>query len=120
MTINAQLVEAMMVDCIMLDQKYIPDGQGGFLGSGWTEGAPFKASIEKNKTFEAILAEQEDDFTAYLVTVPRSVKLEYHDVFMRVKDGKVFRVTGDTVDGETPEVATFQFAQVTAERWRLT
>ena len=55
----------------------------------------------------------------YTVTVPKRVKLEYHDVFKRLSDGKIFRVTSDGDDKITPERASFQFAQVSAEEYVL-
>ena len=45
--------------------------------------------------------------------------LEYHDVLRRVRDGKVFRVTSDGDDKYTPESATLNMRQVTAEEYIL-
>jgi hypothetical protein len=43
--------------------------------------------------------------------------LQYHDVFRRLSDGKIFRVTSDGDDKFTPDTATLNMRQVTAEEW---
>ena len=66
------------------------------------------------QSFEEIVHYMTDTYT---VTVPYNVKLEYNNLFKRVEDGKIFRVTSDSVDVKTPSVATFSFKQVTAEEY---
>ena len=56
----------------------------------------------------------------YTVTTGKNAALEYHDVFKRLYDNKIFRVTSDGDDKKTPDRATFQVSQVTAEEWSLT
>ena len=45
--------------------------------------------------------------------------LEYHDVFRRIRDGKIFRVTSDGDDKHTPASANLNMRQVTAEEWSI-
>ena len=40
-------------------------------------------------------------------------------MFRRDADGQVFRVTSNGDDVQTPDAATFQFQQVSAEEWVL-
>jgi hypothetical protein len=47
------------------------------------------------------------------------MNLQYHDIFRRVEDGKIFRVTSDGDDKKTPESATLNMREVTAEEWSL-
>jgi hypothetical protein len=56
----------------------------------------------------------------YTVTTSRAIVLEYHDVFRRESDGKIFRVTSDGDDLYTPKSAGLDMRQVTAEEWVLT
>lgn len=116
---NAPLVDNFLVDCVMLSKKRVPDGQGGFLDAAWADDVPFKAAIVKDNSIQARIAEQEGVTSVYTVTAPKGIGLDYHEVFRRVSDGAIFRVTSDSQDSETPEVASFQFEQVTAERWEL-
>lgn len=113
------LIDDFKAPCVLLEKVRSPDGEGGFITT-WAEGAEFEAAITFNSSLEARRAEKEGVTSLYTVTVAKNAALEYHDVFKRLSDGKVFRVTSDSDDIQTPARATFQFAQVTAEEWRLT
>lgn len=115
---NAPLIESMMVDCCMMDKRSVPDSEGGFIYE-WTEGAPFRAAIVKNNSLNAKIAEKQGVTEVYSITTPEGVVLGLMDVFKRKIDGAIFRVKSEGVDSETPRVATFQFRQVTAEKWEL-
>lgn len=112
------LYETMMEDCVMQDRTTTSDGLGGFTSS-WQDGAHFRAAIVKNQTIEALVAEKQGVTELYTITVDKGVTLDFHDVLKRVKDGLTFRVTSNIKDSQTPKVASFQFGQVTAERWDL-
>lgn len=112
------LLNDAMEKCVILNKKTSSDGYGGFITS-WTDGAEFEAAIVFDTSIEARRAEAEGVTSVYTVTVPRSVNLEYHDVFRRVADGKIFRVTSDGDDKFTPSSATLDMRQVTAEEWSL-
>ena len=105
-----------MEDVVMLERTRTPDGEGGFV-TKWVDGVAFKAAITFDASLEAMVAEKQGVTSLYTVTVPKNAKLEYHDAFKRIRDGKVFRVTSDGDDKITPARATFQFVQVTAEEW---
>ena len=110
------LLTQAMEDVVMLEKKRVPDGEGGFTVE-WVPGVSFKSGITFDNSMEARTADKQGVTSLYTVTVPVNAKLEYHDVFRRVRDGKVFRVTSDGDDKITPASASFQFAQVTAEEW---
>ena len=112
------LFERMMDDCVMMDKVSLPDGIGGITHE-WRDGAPFRAAVVKDSTMQAKIAEKQGVTELYTVTVPKTVPMEFHDVFKRVADGAVFRVTSNVIDSQTPKVASFQFGQVSAERWEL-
>ena len=113
------LIDEAMTPCVMIDRTTQPDGEGGTV-TNWIEGAAFNAAITFDNSIEAKSAAVQGVTSLYTVTVPKRVKLEYHDVFKRLSDGKIFRVTSDGDDKITPERASFQFAQVSAEEWALT
>ena len=112
------LIDEAMTPCVMVDRTTQPDGEGGIITT-WVEGATFNAAITFDNSIEAKAAAVQGVTSLYTVTVPKRVKLEYHDVFKRLSDGKVFRVTSDGDDKITPERASFQFVQVSAEEWVL-
>lgn len=113
------LIDAFMEQYTMMDRVSVPDGVGGFTRT-WQEGAAFQGALVKNATTEAVIAERQGIAQIYSLTFPKDLPIGYHDVFRRVSDGAVFRATSDATDSKTPKVSTFQFAQVTAERWELT
>lgn len=115
---NAELIERFSQPCVMLEKKRVPDGLGGFETS-WADGDEFDAAIVKDQSLQARTAEKQGVSSVYTITTARGVALEYHEVFRRVSDGAIFRVTSDYTDSRPPSVATFDFEQVTAERWEL-
>ena len=112
------LLEEAKETCVILDKKRVPDGEGGFI-TEWTEGAEFKAAIVFNTSMEARLAEKQGVTSLYTVTISRNAMLEYHDVFRRLKDGKIFRVTSDGDDSYTPASTDLDMRQVNCEEYSL-
>lgn len=110
------LLTAAYEDMVMMEKTRVSDGEGGFYTT-WADGAPFRAVAVFNNSMEARTAEKQGVLSRYTVTAPIGAKLEYHDVFRRVRDGKIFRVTSDGDDVVTPASASFQFMQVSAEEW---
>lgn len=113
------LIDDFKVPCTILTKTRVPDGEGGWVVS-WVDGMTFQAAIVHNTTIEARVAEKEGMASTFTVTTERNMGLDFHDVFRRDTDGDVFRVTSDSQDVRTPDRASFQFAQVTAEKWALT
>lgn len=112
------LLEEQMEECIMLDKTSKPDGYGGRIVE-WVEGAEFKAALVLDTSMQAKIAEQEGVTGLYTVTTRKNFNLQYHEVFKRVRDGKIFRVTSDGDDKLTPSSATLNMRQVSAEEWEL-
>lgn len=112
------LVDDFKVPCTLLVKSRQPDGEGGWYTT-WADGPEFMAAIMLDSTMQARVAEQEGMTSVYTVTTDRNARLSFHDAFRRTSDGQVFRVTSDGRDKETPDRASFQFSQVSAERWEL-
>lgn len=106
-------------DCVLMEKVRVPDGEGGW-STSWTEGAGFRAAITHDSTLRARVAEKEGMMSTYTVTTDKAMPLDFHDVFKRLRDGQTFRVTSDGTDEQTPDRATFQVSQVSAEEWSLT
>ena len=105
-------------DVVLLEKRREPDGEGGFI-TAWVERSVFQAAITFATSMESRIAEKQGVSSRYTVTTNKSARLEYHDVIKRLRDGKIFRVTSDGDDKQTPKSASFQFLQVTAEEWWL-
>ena len=112
------LLNEMHTPCVMLNKSKISDNAGGFI-TEWTEGVEFAAAITFSTSIQARTAEKQGVTSLYTVTTPKNALLEYHDVFKRLYDNKIFRVTSDGDDKFTPDSAGINMRQVTAEEWRL-
>ena len=108
------LLEEAMESCILLNKQTTLDEYGGFVNT-WVDGASFDAAITFDTSIEARAAQAQGVHSLYTVTTPRNIVLQYHDVFRRVGDSKLFRVTSDGDDKYTPDSATLDMRQVTAE-----
>lgn len=112
------LLSEAMESCHVMDKTTVPDGYGGF-SSVWADGAPFKAAITFDNSMEARRAQVQGVYSMYTVTTSRAIFLNYHDVFVRERDGKVFRVTSDGDDRYTPASASLDMRQCSAEEWEI-
>lgn len=112
------LLSEAMEKCIILNKQTVADGYGGYITT-WTDGAEFDAAIVFDTSMQARTAEKQGVTSLYTVTTGKSLTLEYHDVFRRVRDSKIFRVTSDGDDKYTPASASLNMRQVTAEEWSL-
>lgn len=112
------LMEEQMVRCVMIDKRTISDGRGGY-DTVYVDGATFQAVIALDTSTQAKIAEQQGVTSLYKVITPKNVNLQYHDVFKRLSDNKIFRVTSDGDDKVTPNSASMQLRKVTAEQYTL-
>lgn len=110
------LLDQAMSDVVFLEKEHQADGEGDFI-TVWKEGEPFRAAITFDTSIQARAAEKQGVRSLYTVTTRKCIVLEYHDVFKRLSDGKIFRVTSDGDDKHTPASASLSMRQVTAEEW---
>lgn len=102
----------------MLDKRTISDGYGGYT-TEWVEGASFDGAITLDSSIEARIGEKQGVTALYTVTTSKALNLQYHDVFKRLSDNKIFRVTSDGDDKHTPKSANLNMRQVSAEEYKL-
>ena len=112
------LLTEMMEKCVLMDRRTASDGAFG-RAETYVEGAPFEAVIVKDSTTEGRLAEKLGVTEVYTVVTQKGFGLDYHEVFKRLSDGAIFRVTSNQTDSEAPQRSTVQIGKVTAERWVL-
>lgn len=108
------LLTEAMTNCILMDKRTVPDGFGGYK-TIWTEGAEISAAIVKDTSMQAKVAEAQGVKSLYTITTVKALNLQFHDVFKRVSDSKLFRVTSNGDDKATPASATIDMRQVSAE-----
>lgn len=112
------LLSEAMENCIMMDKHTSSDGYGGYVTT-YTPGAEFTAAIVRDTSLHARVAEKQGVKDIYTITTKKVLKLAFGDVFMRLSDGKYFKVTTNSDDRKTPESATLDMRQVNAEEYSL-
>jgi len=111
------LLTESMTECQRIDHTTVNDGYGG-QKTIWSDGADFMAAISINQSVEVLIAQQQKLRAVYTVTTQKETRLQYHDVFRRKSDGKIFRITGDD-DKATPPSASLNIRVTTAEAWEI-
>lgn len=112
------LLDSMAEECRIMNHIREDDDVGSSVDY-WAEGSKFSATIVKNSTTEAVIAEREGITEIFTVVTRKGFRLDFHDVFKRLSDGQIFRVTGTNRDNEAPDASTVKIAKVTAEKWVL-
>jgi hypothetical protein len=111
------LTEQMETFALMV-RTTVSDGYGGFTTT-WSEGDTFQAAAAYDTTLEARVAAVQGATSVYTIYTAKAVSLAYYAVIKRKSDGKVFRVTSDSVDKQTPLSAGLDMRVVTAEEYVL-
>lgn len=111
------LLTDAMVRCVRIVSEESPDGEGGTYRT-YRTAEKFDAAIILESSAETKAGEKPDAKSRYNVLVGADVRMRYHDIFMRISDGKTFRVISDD-DKRTPLCASFHVRQVTAEEWKI-
>lgn len=113
------LLSDAMETCVFYDKRMVDDGYGGYIAT-YLPGIEFQAAIVIDNSIDAQLAMSAESVGVYTITTRRmDINLQYHDVFKRKSDGKVFRVTSDGDDKKTPPSAGLDMRQVTAQEWQI-
>lgn len=115
---SMSLYTDMLEPCVLLDKTTASDGYGGYITT-WVDGAEFEAACIFDTSLQARVADKQGVTNLYTVHTLKSMNLQYHDVFRRVSDGKIFRVTSDGDDKKDPPASTINMRIVTAEEWEL-
>lgn len=112
------LLEEAKKACVRLIQADSQESYGGYT-SEFTTGEPFDAAIVYDSSTAARVASTHGVRDHYTVITDRDTVLSFHDLFQRVEDGKVFRVTTNGDENATPESAGLDMRAVRAEEWEV-
>ena len=110
------LVNAVAEKCTFINRARVDDGYGGYKTT-WTDGATFDAAISRDETTSGLTAQAQGVTAIYTVVTDKSLNLQFHEVFRRNSDGKVFRVTTKGDDNATPITSPMKLRSVRAEEW---
>lgn len=94
------------------------DGEGGYIIT-WKEGVEFLATADFATSSLQNIADALTERVNCTITTPKAVVLEPMDVIKRKSDGQYFRITSDGKNKKTPESASLDMRQSSAELWVL-
>lgn len=112
------LLESAYEDFTILNKSVIDDGYGG-VETKWTDGATIKGVMVFDNSTQMKIAQSMGVTSAYIMTVKKSILLDFHTVLRRESDKKIFRLTSNSDDKRTPDEANLNMRQYTAEEWKL-
>lgn len=112
------LLSEAMEKCTLIEKRTVADDYGGYT-TEYYDGITFDAAIVLDNSTQGRIAMQEGVTAVYTITTTKALNLQFHDVFRRESDKKIFRVKSDGDDKKTPESAKLNMRQVSAEEWSL-
>ena len=113
------LLDDFAVTCVFMEKTRQPDGEGGWLPTDWKEGAKFRNYQSLDTSMEARIAEKQGVTSVYSALVDKTVPIEYGDYFKDLNTGKIYRVTSNPSEKESPKSSTLYLKYFTAERTEL-
>lgn len=112
------LLDNALESFTIINKTLVDDGYGGTVPR-WTDGVTIKAAIVYNDSTQMKIAQAMGVTANYTLTVRKNVDLDYHMVLRRERDKKIFRIVSNSDDKKTPEEATLNMRQYSAEEFVL-
>ena len=112
------LLEEAYEPFTILNKITSPDGYGG-ISVTWSDGAIIQGAIVFDNSTQMRIAQAMGVTSTYTLTVHKDILLDFHDVIRRNSDSKIFRITSNSDDKKTPQSASLNMRQYSAEEWVL-
>lgn len=113
------LLDSVGTKYVLMEKKRMPDGEGGWLPTQWTEGAQFENYQALDTSMEARIAEKEGVTSVFSGLVKKDLPIQYGDYFKNTETGVVYRVTSDPDEKKAPKISSLDLKFFTAERSAL-
>lgn len=110
------LFDETLEDCVIIDKvtTNVNDGYGG-VNTSYVDGATFGASFDFDDSTAARIASKDGYIDRHTIYTTKNVELREGDHIKRVRDGKIFKITSNGKDVQTPPSAGLNLSTVTAE-----
>lgn len=112
------LFEDSLEDFIFYNRQLIDDGRGGY-SEQYTKGPTIIASAVKDDSLQARRADKEGVKNIYTIATKKALTLKKNDVVQRKRDDKIFQITADSTDMNTPASARLDIRVVSAQEWEF-
>lgn len=114
----SSLLEEAYESFTVINKISAEDGLGG-MTTVWTDGPVIKGTMIFDRSSQAKIAQTMGVTSVYTFTVKKNISLDYHTVVRRESDEKIFRITSNSDEEETPKGASLDMRQYSAEEWVL-
>lgn len=112
------LLDEMSDEYTILDKVTVDDPLGGYKAV-WRNGATIRASLAVASENEITIAEKAGTHVTHTLFMNKDIKLDYHTVLQRNKDGKILRTTSKGDELITPPSSRLNLRKVNCEEWEL-
>ena len=99
------LLDDFGAECVLLERKRTPDGEGGFT-TVWSDGITFLNYSALDSSMQARVAEAQGVSSVYTVLVGKDVPIEYGDYYRDAQTGATYRVTSNPAEKQAPRSAS--------------
>jgi len=103
---------------VFMEKTMVRDSVGSYIVT-YVEGAEFPATADFHNSALQKVADALTERVNCTITTSKAVTLEPMDVIKRVSDGQYFRITSDGNNKKTPESASLDMRQSSAELFTL-
>lgn len=112
------LLEQAYEPLTIINRLTVNDGYGG-TETVWDDGATINGALVFNNSNLAKIAQSLGSMASYTLTVKKDIDLDFHEVFRRESDGKIFRITSNSDDNKTPKSAGLNMRQYDVEEFTI-
>lgn len=113
------LFEDSLEDFTFFMRQIVDNDRGGDGTTYIPAPNPIKASAVKNDSIEARKAEKDGVKNIYTIATKKNIVLTKNDVVQRRSDNKLFLITADATDMNTPKSAALNIRVVSAQEWEF-
>lgn len=112
------LLDVVMEPFTVMDKITVNDKYGG-TPIKYVDGEVIEGVAVKGNAISNIVAQASGLSVPYKFTTRKKYALNFHDVIKRNRDGKIFRVTGNTDDTTPPKISKLDMRVTTLEEWSI-
>lgn len=112
------LLDVVMEPFTIMNRITVNDKYGG-TSTKYIDGAVIDGVAVKGNAISNIVAQASGLSVTYNFTTRKKYTLNFHDVIKRNRDGKIFRVTGNSDDTTPPKISKLDMRATTLEEWSI-
>ena len=112
------LLDVVMEPFTIMNKITVNDKYGG-TPTKYVDGEEIEGVAVKGNAISNIVAQASGLSVTYKFTTRKKYTLNFHDIIKRNRDGKIFRVTGNSDDTTPPKISKLDMRATTLEEWSI-